>query len=388
MSEATLGRDIVAAISEHLHLMLSSKYPVWFEGSGNDLADSETPTRGIEVRIDGPSISVPSKGTMHAVVEVDLLITLPVKGDIYAMSLALGDCTVALRSGIPIVDLDTEQPLGCLETFVGRRGEEHIRVHNYGEIDGDTPAMHGTVATNFILKTQEYKMAQVDLKLATIKIKDGGANEITVKIGEGNLTYNETRNVEYTLDKGKLDGVKLGDEVPVDVSLDATWESITGVETNADVTVATTAGVATDVTLTLTDSAATPVQIGSMFVGADNVTHQVTESTATEITFTPALTGAVALGALTFLPTVVTIEDALKQRRGAASWVTTDADACNPYCVDIEVAMEFPCALGTGQDENILLKTFRYESIAHDLGAGTLALSGKCNITEAEATRV
>jgi hypothetical protein len=72
--------------------------------------------------------------------------------------------------------------------------------------------------------------AQIDLKYAYIKIKDGStpANEITVKIGEGNLTYSEKRNIEYTLDRGILDEVREGDQVPVDVKLDFVWEYITG----------------------------------------------------------------------------------------------------------------------------------------------------------------
>ena len=153
INEATLARDITAAICQHLNTVLVSKYPVWFEGASNRLEDSAQPTRGIEVRIDGPDITVPSKGSLHAVVEVDLLITLPVGGGLYAMPLTLGDCTVALKAGIPVVDLDTQEHIGCLETYATRRGKEHIRVHNYGEIDGDTQVMHGSVATDFILKT-------------------------------------------------------------------------------------------------------------------------------------------------------------------------------------------------------------------------------------------
>ncbi len=68
---------------------------------------------------------------------------------------------------------------------------------------------------------------QVDLKNATIKFKDGTTptpEEIEIKIGEGNLTWTETKNRDYTLDKGALDTVRNGDEEPVAVSLDFTWE--------------------------------------------------------------------------------------------------------------------------------------------------------------------
>ena len=68
-----------------------------------------------------------------------------------------------------------------------------------------------------------------DLKNATIKFKDGTSptpNELEIKIGEGNLTWTETKNREYTLDKGKLDTVRDGDEVPVDITMDFTWECL------------------------------------------------------------------------------------------------------------------------------------------------------------------
>jgi hypothetical protein len=53
-----------------------------------------------------------------------------------------------------------------------------------------------------------------------------GQNSITIKIGEGNLTYSEHRNVEFSRDRGSLDSVRLADEEPVDLSVDAMWEWI------------------------------------------------------------------------------------------------------------------------------------------------------------------
>lgn len=70
--------------------------------------------------------------------------------------------------------------------------------------------------------------AQIDLKNTTIKIKDGGSNSIEVTIGEGNLTWSEKKNMEYVLNRGNLDEVREGDQVPVDLSFDFIWEYITG----------------------------------------------------------------------------------------------------------------------------------------------------------------
>ncbi len=71
-------------------------------------------------------------------------------------------------------------------------------------------------------------MAVIDLKNAIIQVRDGSGERITVVLGEGNLTYDEKRNMEYVKDRGLLDTVREGDEEPMDVRLDATWEFITG----------------------------------------------------------------------------------------------------------------------------------------------------------------
>jgi len=160
--------------------------------------------------------------------------------------------------------------------------------------------------------------AQIDLKDATIRIKDGStpANTLTVKVGEGNLTYSENRNIEYTLDRGLLDEVREGDQVPMDVSLDFVWDYLKG-QTGSD---------------------------------------------------TP------------------TVEDAIKQRGEADDWVSTDSDQCRPYAVDIEITYA-PSPVVCGDMEIILLQDFRYETLDHDIRAGTVAMSGRCNVTEATVTR-
>ena len=73
-------------------------------------------------------------------------------------------------------------------------------------------------------------MAQIDFKLAVVKIKDGDTpqNEITIKVGAGNLTFTERVNREYTLDRGVLDEIRNGDEAPLEVRFDSIWEYITG----------------------------------------------------------------------------------------------------------------------------------------------------------------
>jgi hypothetical protein len=70
--------------------------------------------------------------------------------------------------------------------------------------------------------------AVIDTKNVTLRIKGGGAGQsIDVKLGAGNLTYDEKRNMEYVKDRGLLDTVREGDEEPIDVRLDSQWEQIT-----------------------------------------------------------------------------------------------------------------------------------------------------------------
>lgn len=48
--------------------------------------------------------------------------------------------------------------------------------------------------------------------------------QLEIKVGEGNVTYDEKRTMEYKKDRGVLDTVREGDEEPLDVRLDLQWE--------------------------------------------------------------------------------------------------------------------------------------------------------------------
>lgn len=61
---------------------------------------------------------------------------------------------------------------------------------------------------------------------------DGGVvtflnQQIEIKIGDGNLTYTEQNEYNYDLDRGALDTVRAGDQVPMEVSLNFIYEWIT-----------------------------------------------------------------------------------------------------------------------------------------------------------------
>lgn len=51
-----------------------------------------------------------------------------------------------------------------------------------------------------------------------------GGRRLKMKVGDGTMTYDEKRIVEYKKDRGILDTVRLGDQEPIDVKLDVRWE--------------------------------------------------------------------------------------------------------------------------------------------------------------------
>jgi len=166
--------------------------------------------------------------------------------------------------------------------------------------------------------------AQIDLKNTTIKLQDGTTptpNEISIKIGEGNLTYDENREIVYTPNRGLLDEVREGDETPMDVTFDFVWEFLTGNQ----------------------DSAGVPP----------------------------------------------TVEDVLKNQNNAATWVSSDSDACRPFAIDIVIEDVPSCGASAPRQEQeiITLADFRYETLSHDLREATVAVSGRCNVTRATIVR-
>lgn len=82
--------------------------------------------------------------------------------------------------------------------------------------------------------------------------------------------------------------------------------------------------------------------------------------------------------------TAPTIEDALKQRGPASTWVSSSSNVCEPYALDI-VLKDLPCSADT--PETIILPDFRYEDLGHDLKASNISLTGKCNAVQATVNR-
>lgn len=69
-------------------------------------------------------------------------------------------------------------------------------------------------------------MAQIALRNCQFQLLDGTGtpNVLTLKIGNGNLTYEEKRQMVYIKDRGILTGVRQGEDEPLDVKFDFNWE--------------------------------------------------------------------------------------------------------------------------------------------------------------------
>jgi hypothetical protein len=137
--------------------------------------------------------------------------------------------------------------------------------------------------------------------------------QIEVKIGDGDLKYSEANAYTYDKDRGVLDTVREGDETPMDVNMNFTFEHVK--------------------------------------TGTDNV---------------------------------ITPVDAVKGIGGAAEWITSSVDACEPYAVDVVVEYVPPCV---GQSETWTFPDFRSEKRDYDIKGATIAVAGKCNVTEPEIIR-
>ncbi len=161
-------------------------------------------------------------------------------------------------------------------------------------------------------------MAQFDLKKANVDFVDGSMspNILTLRIGDGTITYDEKRIMQYTLDRGKVASgdVREGNEEPLEVSFDLMWEFL-----------------------------------------------------------------RVASGTV-----VPTPEEALKNVGAAEGWVTSGADPCEPYCLDIRIRYEPGCST---LNEFITLKEFRWETMNHEAKQGMIACKGKCKTTQASVER-
>lgn len=140
---------------------------------------------------------------------------------------------------------------------------------------------------------------------------------LEIKVGDGNLTYTEARELTYELDRGTLDTVREGDDQPVAVNIQFVYEHVR----------------------TGTGELCSPV-------------------------------------------------DGLKGIGGAAEWISSDQDDnCAPYAVDMIIEHTPACSGQSVETETTTFENFRYDNLQFDLSAASIAVTGRCNSTEATVAR-
>jgi len=157
----------------------------------------------------------------------------------------LKNCVINLKDGLSgtgainepttaPVATDTEFDLDTLVLNAGGLGTDVVPVGAKFVVDGETDAtqVHTvtartpsdglTTTTNIVFTPALGAGTYVDGNVITFQ-----PITLEIKIGDGNVTYTEASEFEYDLDKGVLDTVRAGDQVPMEVSLDFVYEYIT-----------------------------------------------------------------------------------------------------------------------------------------------------------------
>jgi hypothetical protein len=124
-----------------------------------------------------------------------------------------GDTTIGVDTIVLNTTAPTKIPVGARFTIAGETGSP---VHT---VTARTPA--NAAPTTSITFTPALASSVADDAVITFLNQ-----QIEVKIGDGNLTYTENTEYEYLLDRGNLDTVREGNEVPMDVSLEFVYEFV------------------------------------------------------------------------------------------------------------------------------------------------------------------
>jgi len=152
----------------------------------------------------------------------------------------LRDCDVILQDGLngtgainepstPPVATDTEFDIDTVA--LNTADADQVPIGARFKVAGETTQVFHTVTAR-TPSTGTTTNIVFTPALGAGTYEDGGVvtfypQNLNIKIGEGNLTYTEHTEYEYLKDRGDLDTVKEGDQVPMDVKLEATFEHIT-----------------------------------------------------------------------------------------------------------------------------------------------------------------
>jgi len=151
----------------------------------------------------------------------------------------LRDCIVRFKDGLSgtadtaetilegVTDIDISSPvLNTVDTDLVPVGARFTVADENGSlvhvVTGRTPA-----ATSPTTNIEFTTVPAATGGISTGKTITFLPQQIEIKVGDGNITYTENKTYEYLLDRGDLDTVREGDQVPLDVNLECTFEHIT-----------------------------------------------------------------------------------------------------------------------------------------------------------------
>lgn len=246
--------------------------------------------------------------------------------------------------------------------------------------------------------------AQIDLKNATVYLKDGYDGATGAKVGAINNGAGYAAGTTVLTVDGFTAAVTTGDIVTVAGSKASGTNRLTRHKITAH-TESTGATVSITVTPALSasvlDNAVITVQPHQLEVTVGEGNMQYTEKKSREYKKDRGRLNTVKDGdeepvevRLDFdweflyadSGATPSVEDVLKNRGEASTWVTSSSDTCEPFAVDIEIWYNPPC---TGEkDEIYLLSDYRYEQLDHNIKDGQVSMTGKCNVTEASVSRL
>ena len=240
----------------------------------------------------------------------------------------LRNCTVKIKdglSGTAAINEPTTPPVAtdtsfAIDTIVlNTTDPDLVPIGARFTVAGETASIVHTVTARTPSGTSPTTEITFSPALGTGTYADGGvvtfqSQQIEIKIGEGDLKYTEADQYKYDLDRGELDTVRRGDDVPMEVTTNFTFDQV---------------------------------------------------KSGTGETITPI--------------------EALKGTGAASEWVSSSADLCEPYAVDVVVEDVRPC--GGAQSATYIFPDFRSEKRDYDIKNANIAVSGKCNALEPIITR-
>jgi len=244
-------------------------------------------------------------------------------------------------------------------------------------------------------------MARIELRDATIRIKDGLSG--TALVNEPSTPPAAT-DTEFDIDTVSLNSA-VTTQVPIGARFTLTGETVTQVHTVTDRTPSTGATTNIDFSPALgagtyanDDTVTFLNQQIEVKMGDGNLVWTVNREfeylldrgnldTVREGDQQPldVTLDSVYEFITTGTSETITPFDALNGTGGASEWVSSSSDPCEPYAVDLEVDHVPPC--GGAETETTLLPDFRYDTFEADLSASTLSMTGRCNAVKPTLTR-